>query len=355
MRQRLILNSNKLNLFFPFCLALSFLLCLCQSDPALPTGIIPSDKAEFESVWQYLKAFSIYQDRIPNNPFVFKHPSELLYSIADTFKGRPYTDYYYGNDSYQASSGKYGSTDIVVSFEMLTGTAKTGILKITTFHRNYVYTQFLNCITKIPASCENLIIDLRGNGGGYIPQVISVVEAFLTRGTAYITATERNLKFGSEAATIKGPWYTGGTRHPALAGIKNRIVWMDGETASASEILAVALKDCASAILVGSRSSGKGIGQVILERNNRPSLMITYLMLSGKPGSTGAYHGVGLTPDVEINGSSENEKLAAVVRLVEPEYTGKIKSPPALSFQKTSAPACFKIIHEDSLDLKSDH
>ena len=73
---------------------------------------------------------------------------------------------------------------------------------------------------------------------------------------------------------------------------------------SVSEILAVALKDCASAILVGSRSSGKGIGQVILQRNNRPALKITYLHLSK---STGEYHEIGLTPDVEINGSSEYE------------------------------------------------
>lgn len=351
MRHRLILNFKKAVPFFPFCLTLILLFCFCQTDPMLPSVYSPSDKAEFESVWQYLKAFSLYQDRVPEDPFAFKHPEEMFYAIADTFKGNFYTCYDYGDNSIQAVSEGYNGTDIV-SFEMLTK-EKTGMLRITDFNSDDVYEQFLNCITKIPASCENLVIDLRGNQGGFIQEAVSVVEAFLPRGIAFIMATERNLKLGSEAATIRGPWYTGGGRHPVLARMKNLIVWMDEHTASASEILAVALKDCASAILVGSRSSGKGIGQVILQRNNRPALKITYLHLRGK--STGEYHEIGLTPDVEINGSSEYEKLTAVVRLAEPTFTGKIKISPAPSLQKTSTPACFKIIYEDSLYLNSGY
>lgn len=350
MRHRLILNFKKPDFFFKFCLTMPLLFCFCQTDPMLPTGFPPSDKAEFESVWQYLKAFSLHQDRVPEDPFAFKHPEEMFYALADTFEGNLYTCYYYGNNNTLAALEKYSGNDIV-SFERVTD--KTGILRITEFFREDVYVQFLNCITEIPASCENLIIDLRGNLGGYIQEAVSVIEAFLPRGTAFIMATERNLKLGSEAATISGPWYTGGGSHPVLARMKNLIVWMDGSTASASEILAVALKDCDSAILVGSRSSGKGIGQVILQRNNRPALSITYLHLRGK--STGEYHEIGLTPDVVINGSSEYEKLAAVVRLVEPTFVGKIKSSPAPSLQKTSAPACFKIINEDSLYLNSGY
>ncbi len=352
MQRRLILSFRKPAFWGPLCLALSLLFASCQTDPMLPTGYYPYDKAEIESVWQYLKAFSLYQDRVPEDPFTFKRPEEMFDSIADYFNGTLYTCYYEDNDigTYQAVLERYSGTDIV-SFDLLT--EKTGILKITTFHRGDVYKQFLNCITKIPASCENLIVDLRNNGGGYITEAVSVIEAFLRKGTAFIMATERNLKYGPEAATIRKFWYTGGEKHPSLERIKNLIVWMDEHTASASEILAVALKDCDSAILVGSRSSGKGIGQVILQRNNRRPLQITYLHLRGK--STGEYHEIGLTPDVEINGSSESEKLTAVVNLVEPMYTVNIKITPSLSFQKTATPACFKVIHEDSLDLDSDH
>lgn len=375
MRHRLILNFNKPVLFLPFCLTLSLLFCSCQTNPVQSTGYpplnpylvpdgLPSiedikdnvhpplDKAEFESVWQFLKAFSIYQDKVPEASLAFKRPEEMFYCIEDTFKGNYYTFYDSDYAAYQAVLEKYSGNDIA-SFEKVTD--KTGILRITTFYREDVYEQFLNCITEIPVSCENMIIDLRGNLGGFIPEAVSVVEAFLPRGTAFIMATERNLKYGSEAATIKGPWYTGSGRQPVLARMKNLIVWMDESTASASEILAVALKDCAKALLVGSRSSGKGIGQVILQRNNRPGLKITYLKLSGRPGSTGDYHGIGLTPDVEINGSSEDVKKAAVVRLVEPTFAGKIKSSPAPFLQKTSTPACFKIIYEDSLYLNSDY
>ncbi len=352
MRHRLILNFKGTDFFLKFCLTISLLFCFCQTDPIQPSGFPPYDKAEFESVWQFLKAFSLYQDRVPEDPFSFKSPEEMFRAIADTFKGNFYTCYYYGDNSTQAVSEEYNGTG-TVSFEMLTK-EKTGMLRITTFNRDDVYEQFLNCITEIPVSCENLIIDLRGNYGGFIQEAVSVVEAFLPRGTAFIMAIERNLKYGSEAATITGPWYTGGDRQPVLARMKNLIVWMDGETASASEILAVALKDCASARLVGSRSSGKGIGQVIIQRNNRHALKITYAHFSGRPGSTGEYHEIGLTPDVEINGYSENEKRAKVVSLVEPGFTGKINSSLAPSLQKTSTPACFKIIHEDSLYMNSD-
>jgi hypothetical protein len=346
MRHSLILNFKKPDRFLQFGLILFLLFCSCQTDPVQYTGFFPTDKAEFESVWQYLKAFSIYQDRVPEDPFVFKRPEEMFDSIGDYFKGRLYTCYYDGEYSTQAVSERYNGADIV-SFKMVA--EKTGMMWITTFYDDNVYEQFLSCVNKIPISCKNLIIDLRQNRGGYIREAVSVIEAFLPRGTAYIWAAERNLKYGSEAATIIGPWYTGGERHPVLARMENLIVWMDGETASASEILAVALKDCASARLVGSRSSGKGIGQVILRRNGRPGLQITYLQLSGKPGSTGVYHEIGLAPDVEIDGSSEDEKLASVVHLLEPKYTGEINNPRALSFQKASVPACIKIIYEDSL------
>lgn len=325
------------------------MFCSCQTDPIQYTAYPPLDKAEFESVWQYLKAFSIYQERVPENPFAFKRPEEMFDSIGDYFKGRLYTCYYAEDDmAYQAVLEGYSDNGIV-SFDMLT--EKTGILRITTFLHDDVYESFLNCIAGIPLSCENMIIDLRGNGGGYIPEVVSVIDAFLPRGTEYIMATERNLKYGPEAATIRGPWYTKEDKHPVLDRIQNLIVWIDGATASASEILAAALKDCASARLVGARSSGKGIGQVILKRNNRPGLQITYLRLSGKSGSAGDYHEIGLTPDVEINDYSEEEKLSSVVHLLEPTFTGELKNPQALYFQKASTPACIKIIHEDSLYL----
>lgn len=345
MPLKLILSSKKAILIFTNITAmlLVILLSSCQQDPDVLNG--ENDSIELESVWQYLKAFSIYQDsslyegRILENPFEYSSPEQMFERVADTLKHREYTKYDSNLNGYVAAYEKVVGLPSVY-FNMVADS--TGIIVISSFLGNDIYNQFLRCINKIPSSCKNLIIDLRGNTGGSIPEVDSIIEAFLPPGKEYIEARERNLKYGSEAATIEWhPWYTGRPAHPALAK-KKIIVWMDSWTASASEILAVALKDCASATLVGSRSYGKGIGQIILPRSNRQWLQITFLQLRGISKRTGYYHGTGLTPDIETN------DLTEIIRLVEPSYQGKSKNY-ASAVYKNSVPACYKIIYGDSI------
>lgn len=352
MLHKIILSFKKTVLQVSVFSILSLLFCFCQTDPPLFTESPSADKAEFESVWQFIKAFSIYQDssiyqgRIPENPFIFNRPEEMFSWVADTLKGDLYTHYVDESDFYgYAIASTITSSSPSVTFKMLT--IATGMITISTFMGNGIYRQFLNSINQIPPSCENLIIDLRKNTGGSIPEVDSVVGAFLPVGREYIMARERDLKNSPVVTWNWHPWYAQG-EHSALKG-KNLIVWMDGYTASASEILAVALKDCASARLVGSRSFGKGIGQVILKRNNRPGLQITYLQLRGMSDATGYYHGTGLKPDVGISGASENEKLSSVIRLFEPMHTGGLTTNPVSSFHKEAVPAAYRIIYEDSL------
>ncbi len=354
MLRKIILNFKKTVLQVSFFSILSLLFCFCQSDPPLFTESPYADKAEFESVWQFIKAFSIYQDssiyqgRIPENPFIFSRPEEMFDWLADTLKGSLYTHYTDASEYYKhgLASAITGSSPLV-TFKSLT--AKTGLITISTFMGDSIYRQFLGCVNQIPPTCENLIIDLRRNTGGSIPEVDSVVGAFLPVGKAYIMARERIRELRSSPIVTRDwhPWYTHG-EHSVLKG-KKLIVWMDGFTASASEILAAALKDCASARLVGSRSFGKGIGQVILIRNKRLDLQITYLQLRGMSNATGYYHGTGLKPDVEISGVSEEEKLSSVIRLFEPMYTGSITINSVSSVHKEVVPAGYKIIYEDSL------
>lgn len=373
MPLRHILKFNK------FCLKnllLIVLLCSvsCLKNPQADyDNLYEADNVEFESVCQYLKAFSIYQDssiyegRIPENPFDYQSIEEMFFQIADTIRVnencRLFTRYYYEELNWSASDDDNIRRSASVESDVIGNdvyyynvTESTGIIKIETFLGIGIYQQFLECVSQIPSTNKNLIIDLRNNSGGSIPEADSIIESFLPAGKEYIMARERNLEYGSEAATLDWhPWVTGRSAHNKLKD-KKLIVWMDKNTASASEILAVALADCASAVLVGTRSFGKGIGQVVIDRNNRDAIQITYLQLRGISDKTGSYHGVGIKPDIETN------YLTEIVRLVEPSYNGgyidynnlmaKNNSQSYsynLSSRKSFEPLGYKIIYEDSI------
>lgn len=308
------------------------------------------DHAENESVWQYLKTYSIYQDRVPERPFIYS-PETMFDLISDTLRvdGRldTYTRYL-SDDEIEDILRTIGAADVqlsssgsdLVSFTSVT--KYTGILTISTFNSFDVYRQFLNCVNKIPSTCKNIILDLRHNGGGYISEADSIIEAFLPRGKEYIKARERNLEIGSDAATLD--WHSKFTNRPPYRRLDtmNIAVWMDYYTASASEIVAVALKECADAKLVGSRSLGKGIGQIVYKRNNRRWLKITFMQLKGVT-KIDEYHGIGIKPDVATH------NLTDIVRLFEPEYRENTEVVFSNSMNKISVPAFYKIIDEDSL------
>lgn len=376
MPHRLILKFNK------FCLKnllLIVLLCSvsCLKNPqAVYDNLYEADNVEFESVWQYLKTFSIYQDssiyegRIPDGPFDCQSIEEMFLQVADTISVKEsntikywlFTKYLYDNLNWKKNdddsikqSASFKLSFIGNGVNYYNVTESTGIIKIEEFGDS-IYKHFLECVSTMPLSNKNLIIDLRNNLGGLIPEADSIIESFLPAGKEYIMARERNLEYGSEAATLDWhPWVTGRSAHNKLKG-KKLIVWMNGNTASASEILAAALADCASAVLVGTRSFGKGIGQVVIYRNNRDTIQITYLQLRGMSDKTGLYHGVGIKPDVQTN------DLAEIVRLVEPSYNGSYinynnllakENSQNYSYNLTSkksfVPLGYKIIHEDSI------
>ena len=83
-----------MRIFFAALLAAVVFLVFFPAGCAGPVNENAPDYAEFESVWQYLKAYSIYQDRITDDPFSFPTTEDLLESVADTLKGNNYTCYY---------------------------------------------------------------------------------------------------------------------------------------------------------------------------------------------------------------------------------------------------------------------
>ena len=127
---------------------------------------------------------------------------------------------------------------------------KTGYIKISQFART-TFREFMEASEKLSAmGMQNLVLDLRGNGGGYMDQATSIADQFLREGSLIV--------------------YTEGKAHPrsdVLAtdmGINldtELIVMIDEWSASASEIIAGAIQDNDRGIIVGRRSFGKGLVQ----------------------------------------------------------------------------------------------
>ncbi len=98
---------------------------------------------------------------------------------------------------------------------------------------------------------KNIVIDLRGNGGGLVESAVEVVGNFLPKGTEVL---RMKYKDAAQEKVYKT------TRTPLFPDIPLAVL-IDGATASASEITAGALQDYDRAVLVGSRSFGKGLVQ----------------------------------------------------------------------------------------------
>jgi carboxyl-terminal processing protease len=130
-----------------------------------------------------------------------------------------------------------------------------------------------------------LVLDLRGDPGGLLTEAVETASAFLDGGQV-VTYTRRNEKSQRLDAGSRGE-----TRIPL-------VVLVDGGTASAAEVVAGALQDRGRAVVVGSRTFGKGSVQEPHPLPDGSSLALTvarYTLPSGR-----SVEGVGIEPDIEV-------------------------------------------------------
>ncbi len=125
---------------------------------------------------------------------------------------------------------------------------KIGYIKVNRFGESTME-EFNNAFSKFP-KVENLILDLRGNGGGLLSEGIEMANFFLPKG-ALIVSTEGDQSPTREIRATKNGKYLDG----------NLVVIIDGGSASASEIVAGAIQDWDRGIIVGDVSFGKGLVQ----------------------------------------------------------------------------------------------
>ena len=172
-----------------------------------------------------------------------------------------------------------------------------GYIRLTSFNENSSE-QIKDEVNKLNKNkdLKGYILDLRNNPGGLLSQAIKISDFFLENGEIVSTKSRK--------VSENRKWFA---KKGDITNGKTLIILINYGSASASEIVAGALKDHKRAIILGENSYGKGSVQSIIPLKNRGAIRLTiakYYLPSGKSISK-----VGVTPDIEIVEGSENFKF----------------------------------------------
>jgi carboxyl-terminal processing protease len=161
---------------------------------------------------------------------------------------------------------------------------------------------------------KGLVLDLRNNPGGVLNASVSVADAFVSKGK--IVYTE---------GRVKDSLLTFNASPNDLLKSAPIVVLVNGGSASASEIVAGALQDHKRAIIMGTKTFGKGSVQTIMPMNNGAALKITtarYFTPSGR-----SIQAEGIEPDIEVEQLEVSKKEdAAVERLREADLRDHLEN-----------------------------
>ena len=195
------------------------------------------------------------------------------------------------------------------------------VLRVTTFN-DQTYTQMAEGLAEqveAAGGIDNIngfILDLRNNPGGLLTQAIRVSDAFLEEG---------------EIVSTRGRDPADGDRYNATAGDlaegKPLVVLINGGSASASEIVAGALQDHRRAIVVGTKSFGKGSVQTVMPLRGDGAMRLTtarYYTPSGR-----SIQALGVSPDIVVeqprrDPNAEDEEESTVFNRSEADLRGRL-------------------------------
>ena len=172
-----------------------------------------------------------------------------------------------------------------------------GYIRLTSFNENSGE-QIESKIKKLEKNDEvkAYILDLRNNPGGLLSQAIRISDFFLENGEIVSTKSRK--------PSENRKWFA---KKGDLTNGKTLVVLINYGSASASEIVAGALKDHKRAILLGENSYGKGSVQSIIPLKNDGAIRLTvakYYLPSGKSISE-----VGVSPDIEVNEETDDFRI----------------------------------------------
>lgn len=142
---------------------------------------------------------------------------------------------------------------------------RTGYIKINRFAAT-THQEFMQALGELREKGMNrLVLDLRGNPGGYLSQAIAITEEFFAEGTELVSTKSKHSRFDGEYFSRKDGAFKD----------KPVIVLVDEGAASASEIVSGAIQDHDRGLIVGKRTFGKGLVQQQYELVDKSSVRVT--------------------------------------------------------------------------------
>jgi carboxyl-terminal processing protease len=162
---------------------------------------------------------------------------------------------------FEIKRGEIPITSVDVSYMI---DNKTGYIKVGRFAEK-TYDEFRKGVDQLDkAGASQIIIDLRGNPGGYLGAVIKIVDEFLDKGELVVYTEGRAQSKRSFSTDYKGIYFG-----------KKVIVLVDEYSASASEIFAGAIQDNDRGTIIGRRTFGKGLVQEQIPFNDGSAIRLT--------------------------------------------------------------------------------
>ncbi|MBN2255417.1 MAG: S41 family peptidase [Deltaproteobacteria bacterium] len=172
---------------------------------------------------------------------------------------------------------------------------RIGVIRIASFHEN-TSDETKKALRKLNTEKEpmkGLIIDVRNNPGGLLDQAIKVSDIFLKKGVVVSTKGRRSAADKTYQATDDGD-------EPTCP----IIVLINRGSASASEIVAGALRDNKRALLLGTQTFGKGSVQIVIPLGDGSALKLTTAKYYTPDGTS--IQAKGITPDIDVEHVKQN-------------------------------------------------
>ena len=178
-----------------------------------------------------------------------------------------------------------------VESRMLTDTI--GYIGITEFD-DVTDDQFLSALDELKEEgMQDLVVDLRNNGGGLVDVTCNILDQLLPEGLVVYTEDKNGER--QEEYSDAEHYFDG-----------KMAVLVNGNSASASEIFAGAIKDYGVGTLIGTQTFGKGIVQSLFPLSDGSAIKITVSRYYTPAGNN--IHGVGITPNIILERDTESEE-----------------------------------------------